>query len=424
MAAGRGRSAESSGSVSERKKEYGRAAAAAAAVPRTRPSSAASCACGAPQSDSRGAMSTSTSDTSSYQGARRAYTSRGGVPRSGRLPSEERYASMSSIGLKACTTGQWAARTARAAAVSTMPPPVAITVRCGLERSTSTRSAASRSRKTGQPCCSTAVMMAPCLSTYKWSRSTHSHPRARAADSPKCVLPAPRIPTITMDASADAPAAAAPLHASGGGTSYDRPSLELITAQNSGKVLSTQSFCPMVMPGSLAPSTAKDMAMRWSLWHAMVAGRGAKVAGSTPVTHMPSSSSPASMPSLPSSDTMTAIRLHSLTRWFAIPVTREVPSATAITATAVMKASVSGSMSTSTARSRCDGGGPLTVVLVPSCCTAHPISPSSAANLASPWIESAPTVSAVTFPPVIAAIASGYVAEEASASTWREAGLA
>eukprot|EP00967_Tisochrysis_lutea_P048961 scaffold59922_cov31-Tisochrysis_lutea.AAC.2 len=55
------------------------------------------------------------------------------------------------------------------------------------------------------------------------------------------------------------------------------------------------------MPARRAPRTAKDMAIRWSLWHAISAGVGTNVAGSTPFTHIPSSSSPASMPSLPSS---------------------------------------------------------------------------------------------------------------------------
>jgi len=51
-------------------------------------------------------------------------------------------------------------------------------------------------------------------------------------------------------------------------------------------------------------------------------------------------------------------QFFTLTRWFAMPVMRDVPSAMAITATAVMKASVSGSMSTSIALSRAPFFGP------------------------------------------------------------------
>ena len=45
----------------------------------------------------------------------------------------------------------------------------------------------------------------------------------------------------------------------------------------------------------------------------------------------------------------TSMRLHSFTLWFAIPVMWLLPSATAISATAVMNASVIGSMSMSIA---------------------------------------------------------------------------
>lgn len=177
------------------------------------------------------------------------------------------------------------------------------------------------------------------------------------------------------------------------------------------------------MPETREPSTAKDIAMRWSLWHETTVGRGTKVVGSTPVIQMPSSSSPAVTPSFASSVTITSIRLHSLTRWLAMPVMRVVPSATAASATAVMNASVIGSISTSIALSRLAPLGPVTVVRVFVCATSHPMSLHSNAKAASPWMLFEPTASHVTLPPVIAAKASGYVADDASHSTCTSRGL-
>ena len=120
---------------------------------------------------------------------------------------------------------------------------------------------------------------------------------------------------------------------------------------------------------------------------------------------------------------MTSMRLHSLTRWLAMPVMRVVPSATAASATAVINASVIGSMSTSIALSRAPPLGPVTVVFAASWRTVHPMSAHSCANAASPWIEPLPTASHVTEPPVMAASASGYVADDASHSTCTAFGL-
>mmetsp|Transcript_18880 Transcript_18880/g.40679 ORF Transcript_18880/g.40679 Transcript_18880/m.40679 type:complete len:205 (-) Transcript_18880:1295-1909(-) len=157
---GRRRETSISGKVSEMKKECACGAVAPSAACTRRRSRTKRLSC-APQSSSPGAASSSKSETSSYQAARRAKASDGGSPSEGREESELRYASMSSIGLRACTTGQWAASTARASAVSTMPPPHAMTVRAGREESVSLRSCSSRARKEGQPSASTASMIGP-----------------------------------------------------------------------------------------------------------------------------------------------------------------------------------------------------------------------------------------------------------------------
>ena len=82
---------------------------------------------------------------------------------------------------------------------------------------------------------------------------------------------------------------------------------------------------------------------------------------------------------------------HSFTRWLAMPVISERPSATAITAHAVMKVSVIVSMSTFVPLSGTPGPGALTVVLVSVCRTSQPIVCSSVWNCASPCSELLPT---------------------------------
>mmetsp|Transcript_11743 Transcript_11743/g.27131 ORF Transcript_11743/g.27131 Transcript_11743/m.27131 type:complete len:247 (-) Transcript_11743:87-827(-) len=154
------RSRSMAGKVSEMKKECscGALAPSAACTRRRSRTKRRSC---APQSASPGAASRSKSAHSSYHAARRAYASRGGSPSAGRDESALRYSSTSSMGLTACTTGQCATSTARASAVSTMPPPHAMTVCAACEASVSLSSSSSRRRKTGHPSASTVCMILP-----------------------------------------------------------------------------------------------------------------------------------------------------------------------------------------------------------------------------------------------------------------------
>jgi len=67
---------------------------------------------------------------------------------------------------------------------------------------------------------------------------------------------------------------------------------------------------------------------------------------------------------------------------------------------------------------------PFTRVVRAVCSTPQPMAPStSTPKRASPCSDADPTPSTVTSPPLIAAIASGYVADEASASTSHAGGL-
>ena len=110
--------------------------------------------------------------------------------------------------------------------------------------------------------------------------------------------------------------------------------------------------------------------------------------------------------------TTAAIRLHSFTRWFAIPVIRVERCspcvATASSTAAVRNASVMLSMSIVPSCRSAPGGGPATVVLAALCSTTQPIGAStSRAKRASPCRLSLPIACTVHCVPVIAASASG-----------------
>jgi hypothetical protein len=88
-----------------------------------------------------------------------------------------------------------------------------------------------------------------------------------------CVLPLPRMPvmsTLLCD-SQEVPALAAAADFLSGNLRGTEWASRLIlnrcsrSIQNSGYVLSTHSLSVTTMPGTRTPSTAKLMAMRWSL---------------------------------------------------------------------------------------------------------------------------------------------------------------
>mmetsp|Transcript_10942 Transcript_10942/g.26571 ORF Transcript_10942/g.26571 Transcript_10942/m.26571 type:complete len:317 (-) Transcript_10942:1898-2848(-) len=299
-------------------------------------------------------------------------------------------------------------RRSREPSVSMMPPPHAITTPAFAAWRVSVRRSASRARNAGQPFASTNLIIGiPTFSIARSSRSRNGRRIRRASSRPMVVLPAPRIPIRMQCASLGFRTALA--RASSGCESAAwrvAPRVRRRWSQYSGYVFSTHSFSVITSPGRRHPRTPKDMAMRWSSWHTIVAPP-MFFTPPQPWISMPSSSSPHLTPHLPSSDTITAMRLHSLTRWFATPRIRVTPVATAARTAAVMNASVIVSMSMSPRPLSCPAGGPVTVVSLSSWVTVHPILPSRWQNAASPWTLPLPTAEQVILPPVIAAIARG-----------------
>ncbi len=166
------------------------------------------------------------------------------------------------------------------------------------------------------------------------------------------------------------------------------------------------------------------MATRWSSYVATPVAGCCNVSSFTPCTTNPSSSSETSTPNFANSCLMAAIRLHSLTRWLAMPVMVESPGATAATTVAVRNASVMGSMSMWPNGCKWPTGGPWTDVENSSWCTWQPMARNTpVANRASPWNEDDPMLGIVHLVPVSAANANGYVADDASDSTTYSAGF-
>mmetsp|Transcript_68589 Transcript_68589/g.143066 ORF Transcript_68589/g.143066 Transcript_68589/m.143066 type:complete len:278 (+) Transcript_68589:1910-2743(+) len=259
--------------------------------------------------------------------------------------------------------------------VSTIPPPLAITQPSVLANSVRASRSASSSLNLGQPLALTKSMICmPFSATNASSRSRNSRFIRRASSRPIVVFPAPRIPIKIQCDTAEAAG-----FSSGWESAEEREAPRCCRrwSQYSGYVFSTHSFSVMMRPGRRQPKTPKLMAIRWSSWQWITAPLSLS-APQAPTISIPSSSSPAVTPHFPSSSTMTAIRLHSFTRWFATPWMRVVPFATAASTAAVMKASVIDSMSMSPSPFRVPAAGPWTVVFCASCSIVHPI-------LASKW---------------------------------------
>mmetsp|Transcript_15630 Transcript_15630/g.36906 ORF Transcript_15630/g.36906 Transcript_15630/m.36906 type:complete len:317 (-) Transcript_15630:390-1340(-) len=301
---------------------------------------------------------------------------------------------------------------ARAPGLSTIPPPHEMTRLLDSPR-TRPSSCVSATRNASQLFVATkSPMEVPNSAVIASSRSTNSSPRASAKALPSVDFPQPRMPIRITFAFALTRLRMVPVSAVERCETKVRASVTLTpslvtSSQNSGYVFSTQFFSVTTIPGTTQPRTAKDIAMRWSSWHTMRAPWNFERSPPQPSISIPSGSSRTTTPHLPSSLTITAMRLHSLARWFAIFTMLVVPDATAATTHAVMNASVMSPMSISPGAMRPPDFGAVTVVESASCLTAQPIFSNRRQKFESPCRLWLPTPLTVTVPPDTAASARG-----------------
>mmetsp|Transcript_24785 Transcript_24785/g.83310 ORF Transcript_24785/g.83310 Transcript_24785/m.83310 type:complete len:214 (+) Transcript_24785:135-776(+) len=181
-----------------------------------------------------------------------------------------------------------------------------------------------------------------------------------------------------------------------------------------GNVLAVHPGSRMLTATPAQAASANVMAMRWSSYVSMSTSAFGRPAGG--VITQCSSNSTTSAPSLVVSATMAFMRSVSLTRHEATPRIVVGPSATSATAASVMAASGMSTQSTSMPRRRAPSGRE-TVMFVGCQTTVAPICSSTLAKRTSPCVDAEPQPTTVHGPPVMAAAAMKYDADDASPST-------
>ena len=253
--------------------------------------------------------------------------------------------------------------------------------------------------------------------------------------------------------------------ASCSGTLSPTPSAPSRSSQNCGYVFATHSRPPTASEpsASLQPSTANDMATRWSSCVAIVTGRGNVRSDGDPVIDSPSDCSEHVMPHRLSSERKVSGRAE----WRRPACGHDAKAVALFGALVGDAADARGALGDGhehggrhervrhighilqimsiarrhhrTMSTAASSAGPMTVVWDAVCVTVQPIIDSSCQpvrifvkilfllrtrqNWASPWTLALPTPLTVTRPAVMAATASGYVADDASHSTANSAGF-